>query len=47
MKYFIITIDTEGDNLWTYKKGNQVGVENIKYIPRFQELCNKFGFKPV
>lgn len=47
MKYFIITIDTEGDDLWTYKKGSQVGVENIKYIPRFQELCNKFGFKPV
>lgn len=47
MKSFIITIDTEGDNLWDYKKGTPVSTENTKFIPRFQELCEKFGFKPV
>ena len=46
-KYFIITVDTEGDNGWTYRKGDSVRTECARYIPRFQELCNKFGFKPV
>ena len=47
MKYFIITVDTEGDNLWDYKKGQEVKTENSLYIHRFQELCEKYGFKPV
>lgn len=47
MKSFIITVDTEGDNLWNYTKGAPVKTENAKFISRFQELCNKFGFKPV
>lgn len=46
-RYFIITVDTEGDDLWHYKKGTQVKTENTLYIPRFQELCEKYGFKPV
>lgn len=46
-KYFIITIDTEGDNLWQWKVGDQIHTENAKYLPRFQELCEKFNFKPV
>lgn len=44
---FIITVDTEGDNLWHWKKGTPIPTENAKYIPRFQQLCEKFGFKPV
>jgi hypothetical protein len=47
MKYFIITIDTEGDNLWEYRLGNKITCENVRFIPRFQELCDSFGFKPV
>lgn len=47
MKHFIITVDTEGDNLWEYKKGTPIGTENAKYLPRFQSLCEKYGFKPV
>lgn len=47
MKYFIITVDTEGDNLWQYRKGENVTTENSLYVPRFQELCERFGFKPV
>jgi hypothetical protein len=47
MKYFIITIDTEGDNLWEYKQGGTIYTQNARYIPRFQELCQKYNFKPV
>lgn len=47
MKYFIITVDTEGDNLWYYQKGDTIATHNTKFIPRFQELCEKYGFKPV
>ncbi len=46
-KYFIITVDTEGDNGWTYRKGDRVHTECVLYIPRFQELCDKYSFKPV
>lgn len=46
-KKFIITIDTEGDNLWHWKNGDKITTENSKYLPRFQNLCNEFGFKPV
>lgn len=46
-KFFIITVDTEGDNLWAWHKGDPIGTKNTKYIPRFQKLCNKYDFKPV
>ncbi|AYA41546.1 deacetylase [Xenorhabdus nematophila] len=42
---FIITIDTEGDNLW--QDSVQISTENTQYLPRFQKLCEQFGFKPV
>lgn len=42
---FIITIDTEGDNLW--QNHRQIKTENARFLPRFQSLCEKFGFKPV
>lgn len=41
----IITIDTEGDNQWDH--GRDLTVENITYIPRFQNLCEKFNIKPT
>ena len=40
-------MDTEGDNLWHWKPGREITTENTNYIPRFQELCEKYGFKPV
>ena len=46
MKPFIITIDTEGDNLWGRHAGAP-GTRNAEYIPRFQDLCDEFGFKPT
>ena len=42
---FIITIDTEGDNQWDH--GRPLTVENIKFIPPFQKLCNKYNIKPT
>jgi hypothetical protein len=42
---FIITIDTEGDNLWS--KPREITTRNAQYLPRFQSLCERFGFKPV
>jgi hypothetical protein len=42
---FLITIDTEGDNLW--QKNDSITTENAKYLPRFQAVCEKYGFKPV
>lgn len=50
-KEFIITIDTEGDNLWnraTTKKGiREISTENARYIERFQVLCRKYDFYPT
>ena len=47
MKKFLISIDTEGDNLWKWCVGKPITTENAKYLPRFQELCEKYGFKPT
>jgi len=41
----ILTIDTEGDNQWDH--GRKLSVENIKFIPRFQELCDKYQIRPT
>lgn len=47
MKYFIITVDTEGDNLWRYHDGDIITTRNSLYIPAFQNLCEEYAFKPV
>lgn len=44
-RYFIITIDTESDNQWI--SNSKLTTDNSRYIPRFQNLCEKYGFKPV
>jgi len=41
----IITIDTERDNEW--KRPDKTSLGNIKFLPRFQELCQKYDFKPT
>ncbi len=46
-KKFIITMDTEGDNLWDWKPGMPIATQNVLYLQRFQRLCNRYGFKPV
>lgn len=47
MSKFLITIDTEGDNLWEWKSGDKITTENVLYLSRFQEQCNRFRFKPT
>lgn len=47
MKHFIITVDTEGDNLWMWHTGDDITTENAKSIPRFQNLCEKYGLIPT
>jgi hypothetical protein len=42
---FLITIDTEGDNLWS--RPRCVTTENARFLPRFQTLCERFGLKPI
>lgn len=42
---FLITIDTEGDNLWS--RPTAPTTENARFLPRFQSLCERFGLKPT
>ncbi len=42
---FLITIDTEGDNLWSSPE--RITTKNTNFLPRFQNLCEKYGFKPT
>ncbi len=41
---FIITIDTEGDNLWAAPA--EITTRNAQFLPRFQALCEEFDFPP-
>ena len=47
MKKLIITIDTEGDDLWSWKQGDAFTTNNTLFLDRFQRLCNKYNFFPV
>lgn len=40
---FIITIDTEGDNIWSAKE--HVTTKNSAFVWRFQDLCESYNFK--
>lgn len=42
---FLITVDTEADNQW--RDNLPVTTKNIEFLPRFQKLCEKYGFVPV
>ncbi|MFH1756062.1 MAG: deacetylase [Candidatus Latescibacterota bacterium] len=42
---FLITIDTEGDNLWA--RPREITTENAAFLSRFQELCETYKFKPA
>lgn len=46
-KKFLITVDTEGDNLWSWHEGQPITTENANYLPHFQSLCETYGFTPV
>jgi hypothetical protein len=42
---FIITMDTEGDNLWS--RPREVTTRNAQWLPAFQNLAEKFSFRPT
>src|SRR5438034_5344383 len=42
---FLVTIDTEGDNLWS--KPRTLTIRNAQYLPPFQALCEKYGLRPT
>lgn len=50
-KKFIITIDTEGDNLWGIRNSEsamrRITNRNGGYIERFQLLCERYGYIPT
>ena len=46
-KFFLISIDTEGDNLWEWHQGKEITTHNTEYLHRFQGLCDKYNFKPT
>ena len=42
---FLVTIDTEGDDLWS--RPREIGTRNAAFLPRFQALCEAHGLKPT
>jgi hypothetical protein len=42
---FLIAIDTEGDNVWG--RPREIETRNAAFLPRFQTLCERYGFKPT
>ncbi len=42
---FLITIDTEGDNLWS--RPSEITTANSRYLARFQALCEAHGMRPT
>ena len=39
---FLITIDTEGDNLWSHPRS--ITTRNAAWLPRFQQTCEEYGW---
>jgi hypothetical protein len=42
---WLITVDTEGDNLWA--KPRETTTANAAFIPRFQKLCESYRLRPT
>jgi hypothetical protein len=42
---FIITLDTEGDDIWS--RPQTPATENARFLPRFQSLCESYGLRPT
>lgn len=43
--HLIVTIDTEGDNLWAQPK--VITTRNAAFLPRFQALCQRYSVMPT
>lgn len=44
-KPFLVTLDTEGDDLWSSPR--EITCRNARFLPRFQALCERYGFRPT
>ncbi len=42
---FLITIDTEGDDLWSHPRS--ITTRNAAFLPRFQKTCERYGLIPT
>ena len=42
---FIVTVDTEGDDIWS--RPHEITTLNARFLPRFQSLCERYGYRPV
>ena len=42
---FLITIDAEGDNLWS--RPRVITTHNAGYLGRFQQTCERYGLRPT
>src|ERR1043166_2617451 len=42
---FLITIDTEGDNLWAHPR--EITTHNAASLARFQAACEEYGLLPT
>lgn len=42
---FVVTVDTEADDAWAHP--DQIRLENLRELPRFQELCERFAVVPT
>ena len=43
----IVTVDTEGDNLWDWEEGKKIETNNASFLLPFQKICEKYKFYPV
>ncbi|MDA2925557.1 deacetylase, partial [Acidobacteria bacterium AH-259-L09] len=42
---FLVTVDVEGDNLWSAPR--KITTNNAAYLERFESLCESYGLKPT
>jgi hypothetical protein len=42
---FVVTVDTEADDAWS--RPTDLQLANLQQIPRFQDLCDKYGVVPT
>jgi hypothetical protein len=43
----IVTVDVEGDDVWTRRPNDQVTLANLRELPRLHALCAEFSIPPV
>lgn len=43
----LLGVDTEADDQWTASGRDRLSVENVRELPRLQELCDRYGVPPT